>query len=207
MSNYKIVKFKVLSDNCSTEDHLEDRTHERIADKLYEIISAESSEGMTVGLEGEWGAGKSTVIRLLQEKLKAERQDKTFVFYIDAWEHEGDYLRRVFLEMLIARLKKWRSWSEDVIKKLDDIADRITSKKVSKTVEHSSRMTGFGKKVAFAALLVPLGASLLTVFAERITTKWTGIICWEFWVSCFLTIAPMMVYIEQMCRNYFSSHR
>jgi hypothetical protein len=57
-------------------------------------------------------------------------------------------------------------------------------------------MTGFGKKVAFAALLVPLGASLLTVFAERITTKWTGIICWEFWVSCFLTIAPMIVYIE-----------
>lgn len=109
--------------------------------------------------------------------------------------------------MLIERLKKWKSWSEDVIKKLDDILDRITSKKVSKTVEHSSRMTGFGKKVAFAALLVPLGASLLTVFAERITTKWTGIICWEFWVSCFLTIAPMMVYIEQMCRNYFSSQK
>lgn len=96
MSNYKTVKFKVLSDNCSAEDYLEDRTHERIADKLYEIISAESSEGMTVGLEGEWGAGKSTVIRLLQEKLKVERQDKTFVFYIDAWEHEGDHLRRVF---------------------------------------------------------------------------------------------------------------
>jgi predicted KAP-like P-loop ATPase len=113
---------------------------------------------MTVGLEGEWGAGKSTVIRLLQEKLKAERQDKTFVFYIDAWEHEGDHLRRVFLEMLIERLKKWKSWSEDVIKKLDDILDRITSKKVSKTVEHSSQMTKFGKKVAFAALLVPLGA-------------------------------------------------
>lgn len=207
MSNYKTVKFKVLSDNCSAEDYLEDRTHERIADKLYEIISVESSEGMTVGLEGEWGAGKSTVISLLQEKLKVERQDRTFVFYIDAWEHEGDHLRRVFLEMLIARLKKWRSWSEDVIKKLDDIADRITSKKVSKTVEHSSRMTGFGKKVAFAALLVPLGASLLTVFAERITTKWTGIICWEFWVSCFLTIAPMIVYIEQMCRNYFSSQK
>ena len=47
MSNYKTVKFKVLSDNCSTEDHLEDRTHERISDKLYQIISAESLEGLT----------------------------------------------------------------------------------------------------------------------------------------------------------------
>lgn len=207
MSNYKTVKFKVLSDNCSTEDHLEDRTHERIADKLYQVISAESSEGMTIGLEGEWGSGKSTVIRLLQEKLKVKKEDKTFVYYVDAWEHEGDHLRRVFLEMLIERLKKWKSWSEDVIKKLDDISDRITSKKVSKTVEHSSQMTKFGKKVAFAALLVPLGASLLTVFAECVTTKWTGIVCWEFWGSLFLTIAPVIVYFEQWALNLCSSKK
>ena len=83
MSNYKTVQFKVLSDNCSAEDLLDDRTHQRIADKVYEIISANPQEGLTIGLEGEWGSGKSTVVKLLQEKLKENKANKTFVFYID----------------------------------------------------------------------------------------------------------------------------
>ena len=207
MSNYTTVKFKVLSDNCSAEDHLEDRTHERIADKLYEIIFAESSEGMTVGLEGEWGAGKSTVIRLLQEKLRAESQDKTFVFYIDAWEHEGDHLRRVFLEMLIARLKKWRSWSEDVIKKLEDIADRITSKKVSKTVEHRSQMTKFGRVLALSTMLVPLGVALVSACVDQVMFKWTCKGSLVFWVGLLFSIAPVIVYMVKKLLNLFDSKK
>lgn len=201
MSNYKTVQFKVLPDNCSAEDLLDDRTHQRIADKLYEIISANPREGLTIGLEGEWGSGKSTVVKLLQERLKENKSNKTFVFYIDAWEHEGDHLRRVFLETLIEKIKGWKEWSCDVVKQLNDISDRVTSKKVSKKVEHTSQMTGFGKAVAFAALLVPLGTSLLTVFAERVTTKWTGVVCWEFWASFLLTMAPVLVYVWRWLRN------
>lgn len=203
MSNYKTVQFKVLSDNCSGEDLLDDKTHQRIADKLYEIISANPIEGLTIGLEGEWGSGKSTVVKLLQEKLKANKSDKTFVFYIDAWEHEGDHLRRVFLETLIEKIKRWKEWSHEVVERLNDISDRVTSKKVSKKIEHTSQITGFGKCVAFAALFVPLGAALLTVFAERVTPKWTGDICWEFWGSLVFTIAPVWVYLGQMTGNLF----
>lgn len=201
MGNYQTVQFKVLPDKCSAEDLLEDHTHELIAGKLCEIISAEGPEGMTVGLEGEWGSGKSTVVRLLQEKLN--KVGKTFVFYIDAWEHEGDHLRRVFLETLIEKIKAWREWGDDEVARLNNIADRITSKKTSKKIVHSSQMTGFGKCVAFAALLVPLGASLLSVFAERVTTEWTGLICWEFWVSVVFTMAPVWVYAWRGLINIF----
>lgn len=203
MSNYKTVQFKVLSDNCSAEDLLDDKTHQRIADKVYEIISANPEEGLTIGLEGEWGSGKSTVVKLLQEKLKENKTNKTFVFYIDAWEHEGDHLRRVFLETFIEKLKRWKEWSCDVVDRLNDISDRVTSKKVSKKIEHTSQITGFGKCVAFAALFVPLGASLLTVFAEHVTPKWTGNICWEFWGSLVFAIAPVWVYFGQMIGNMF----
>ena len=203
MSNYKTVQFKVLSDNCAGEDLLDDKTHQRIADKLYEIISANPKEGLTIGLEGEWGSGKSTVVKLLQKKLKENEADKTFVFYIDAWEHEGDHLRRVFLETLIEKIKRWKEWSCEVVARLNDISDRVTSKKVSKKIEHTSQITGFGKCVAFAALFVPLGAALLTVFAERVTPTWTGDICWEFWGSLVFTIAPVWVYFGRMIGNLF----
>ena len=203
MSNYKTIQFKVLNDNCSAEDRLEDQTHKRIADKLFEIITARNEDGMTIGLEGEWGSGKSTVVKLLQERLKAEKADKTFVFYIDAWEHEGDHLRRVFLETFIAKVKAWKALRNSICEKLDDIADRVSSKKVSKTVAHSSRITGFGKKVAFATLLVPLGASLVSVFADRVTTTWTGTICWEFCASVMLTLAPVLVYAGKWVKGIF----
>ena len=201
MANYKAVQFKVLPDNCAGEDLFDDKTHKQIADKLYEIISANPKEGLTIGLEGEWGSGKSTVVKLLQERFKTANSNKTFVFYIDAWEHEGDHLRRVFLETLIDKLKNWREWSSTTIDELNEISDKVTSKKISKTIEHASQITGFGKWVAFAALFVPLGASLVSVFAEKVTTKWTGNICWRFWASLALAIAPVWVYVAKWLWN------
>ena len=207
MSNYKTIQFKVLNDNCSSEDRLEDQTHKRIADKLFEIITARTDDGMTIGLEGEWGSGKSTVVKLLQERLKNEKVGKSFVFYIDAWEHEGDHLRRVFLETLIENVKNWKEWPKEIIEQLNDIADRVTAKKVAKTIEHTSQITGFGKVVAFATLFVPLGASLVSTFAERVTFKWTGCICWEFWLSLLVTTAPAWVYIVRWGLNKISGKK
>lgn len=201
MANYKTVQFKVLPDNCAEEDLFDDKTHKQIADKLYDIISANPKDGLTIGLEGEWGSGKSTVVKLLQDRFKTVKTDKTFVFYIDAWEHEGDHLRRVFLETLIDKLKNWREWDSATIDQLNEISDRVTSKKVSKTIEHTSQITGFGKWVAFTALFVPLGASLVSVFAEKVTTKWTGNICWRFWASLALAIAPVWVYAAKWLWN------
>lgn len=201
MANYKTVQFKVLPDNCAEEDLFDDKTHKQIADKLYDIISANPKDGLTIGLEGEWGSGKSTVVKLLQDRFKTVKTDKTFVFYIDAWEHEGDHLRRVFLETLIDKLKNWREWDSATIDQLNEISDRVTSKKVSKTIEHTSQITGFGKWVAFTALFVPLGASLVSVFAEKVTTKWTGNICWRFWASLALAIAPVWVYVAKWLWN------
>ena len=199
MSNYKTVKFKVLSDNCSTEDHLEDRTHERISDKLYQIISAESLEGMTVGLEGEWGAGKSTVIRLLQEKLKVERQDKTFVFYIDAWEHEGDHLRRVFLEMLIARLQKW-SQTKKYFRALKTINDKVTAKSSTKFITHRARLSCFGKMLAFSTVFVPFGSVVVSKLFNEVTIDPKGPFHRGFCLGLTMLFAPLIVYILEAIR-------
>ena len=53
----------------SSEDLFEDKTHQKIADTLYEIIENGEPEGITIGLEGEWGSGKSTVVSILKNKL------------------------------------------------------------------------------------------------------------------------------------------
>lgn len=43
-------------------------SHERVADSIAEVVQTESG-GKAIGLEGGWGAGKSTIVRLVAQKL------------------------------------------------------------------------------------------------------------------------------------------
>ena len=67
---------------------------------ISDLIISEDG-GRAVGLEGGWGAGKSTIVRLVAEKLKGTSASSTRIAVFDAWAHQGDPLRRTFLEQLI----------------------------------------------------------------------------------------------------------
>ena len=75
-------------------------SHAPIANAVHEVIATEPA-GRTIGPEGSWGSGKSTVVRLLSERL--DGPDFQVVLF-DAWAHEGDPLRRAFLDKLITSL-------------------------------------------------------------------------------------------------------
>ena len=58
----------------------------------------------TIGLFGKWGSGKTTIINVLEDKLKRER---IAVVDFDVWKHEGDALRRTFLKESTQQLKEY----------------------------------------------------------------------------------------------------
>jgi len=97
---------KLLFDNPAKSDKIEGRPFEKVADTLTKIITDERyKEGgaLTIALEGTWGSGKSTVVTILKDKLKTcgKGEIKFPLFIYDVWAHEGDSLRRSFLEKLI----------------------------------------------------------------------------------------------------------
>ncbi|MGF6879164.1 P-loop NTPase fold protein [Paraburkholderia sp. MM5477-R1] len=94
---------KLLDDEPSETDQL--GPHELIAAAIAEVVRCQSG-GKTIRLDGEWGAGKSTVVRLLGKKL-VDRDTTMFVY--DAWVHVGDPLRRVFLDSLLDTLER-KTW-------------------------------------------------------------------------------------------------
>lgn len=55
-----------------------------------------------IGIEGEWGSGKSNVVKMLREQLKG----KYYFFEYDAWGHQEDLQRRSILELLTQELVK-----------------------------------------------------------------------------------------------------
>ncbi|SFW55665.1 P-loop NTPase fold protein [Luteibacter sp. UNCMF366Tsu5.1] len=184
-----VVNAAIQSDAPSDIDEL--GAHERVAASIDRLI-ANSSGGKTIALEGKWGAGKSTVIRLLVSKCKARN---TAVHQYDAWAHAGDPLRRAFLASLIDHLTnlKWlpddRRWKAN----LDTLAGkRRDSEKIT-----SPKLTAFGLWLATSLLLLPgalicLGKSLEAIFNARsiYIEPWP---CALFWLGLTLSVFPLIL--------------
>ncbi|MDX1470563.1 MAG: P-loop NTPase fold protein, partial [Flavobacteriaceae bacterium] len=156
----KTYNFNILNEEVADEDFFEDQTHENIAETINTLIN-NSEKASTIGLEGDWGSGKSTVVEILRKKV----DEKTLFFHFDAWAHEGDPLRRIFLESLINEIDECES---------DEVLQE-TKKKISlktKTVEiKSSKLTSkLGAGLSVAAMLVPIGIALINfIEPESIT--------------------------------------
>ena len=142
----------LVPDAPATEDAF--GAHQRIASAIAQLVQ-HSPGGKCVGLLGTWGAGKSTVVQLLQNQLETRQSCTVWVF--DAWAHEGDSLRRTFLESLIECLtrKAWlkdRAWDE----RLEYLAGR------RKVTEQASRprLSPLAIVLAISLLFVPVGGSL-----------------------------------------------
>jgi energy-coupling factor transporter ATP-binding protein EcfA2 len=153
-------RIKLLNDSPSEADVFKSQAHSRIALGISQIVSSESG-GSVIGLEGPWGSGKSTIISILKGKLEAESNIdlSSRVFVFDAWAHEGDPLRRSFLEQLIHQLRAWVWINEsDKKKAVDELTGRVKSER-SKSL---GRLTPEGQFASGAALLVPIGASIFS---------------------------------------------
>jgi len=158
--------FNVLQEQVATEDLFEDKTHERVANTLNNLI-ANTDQGLTIGLEGGWGSGKSTVINLLKQNL-TNSEEKTLFFAFDAWAHDGDPLRKIFLESLISSIDP-----EEKDAKLNILRSEVSARKKTVEVKTNKSASKLGKWLSLTALPIPVGAALLTaVKYDKLLFPW-----------------------------------
>ncbi len=92
---------QLLSDEPADIDAL--GSHQRVADGIAKLVLSNDG-GKAITLEGTWGSGKSTVIKLLKKSLTnnlTKNPHEVQVFTFDAWNHTGDPLRKAFLRELM----------------------------------------------------------------------------------------------------------
>lgn len=185
-------KFEVLQEQVATKDLFEEKTHERVASTLDKLVRT-TDQGLTIGLEGSWGSGKSTVINLLKDKLSDDK-DKTLFFVFDAWAHDGDPLRKIFLESLITSIDPERK-----DEKLKALKEEVSARKKTVTVKTERSASRLGKLLSLFALVIPVGAALLSaVEYDKLFAPWAeqaGIIHWPFLIGIFLSLAPIWLVI------------
>jgi GTPase SAR1 family protein len=61
------------------------------------ILNAPQNTPMTIGLFGEWGSGKSSIIKTLTTELEQEKSLRVQFVVYDAWKYANDSFRRMFL--------------------------------------------------------------------------------------------------------------
>ncbi|MDR0911963.1 MAG: KAP family NTPase [Methanobrevibacter sp.] len=94
------------------------------------IYNNDSHKTIVIGLFGEWGRGKSSIIKSIESKIKVkneEENEKVVLVKYDAWKYENDSFRRMFLMEIVKKLgfdeksfndKFYKNTSKDVNIKL-----------------------------------------------------------------------------------------
>lgn len=175
--------------------------HRRIAEAVAQLIREERG-GQAAAIVGRWGSGKSTVIQLVRGFLASEPHARVWVF--DAWAHEGDLLRRAFLESLSRYLdgsdrarndedstwldrKRWQRRREELARRSK------TSKQTSTPI-----LSRFGRRLALSLFLPPIGLLLANhwLATERIEgirlTVWGDL---ALTAAMVMTIAPIALFL------------
>ena len=185
------IDYSILTDDAEIKDCSKNQTHENIAENLYSLISDKNTSGLTIGLEGKWGSGKSTVIKILSEKLKANPD--TFIFYIDTWAHEGDPLRRIFLESFLENVEELSELKKSKNKeKLEEIRSKIQYRKKTTVISKIPEVDKAGKITAGLAFLVPLGTVMIDHTYPYLTFEHGYPPNWGFIIGCLFAIAPII---------------
>jgi hypothetical protein len=137
-----------MSDKCETiflpdkpAEKDEFGSHQTVVDSIVHIIRTQKGEKL-IALLGGWGSGKSTIVELLEKRLKGENgnnqtADDNAVFIFDTWACGEDPIRYVLLRELIRYLKniEWIS-----AKDKEELDNRLTV--VSAKKEESKRIEG-----------------------------------------------------------------
>lgn len=182
--------FNILQEQVSPCDLFEDGTHENVAKTLEQLILS-SNNAVTIGLEGSWGAGKSTVIHLLENKLD-KKPDNTLFFSFDAWAHDGDPLRKIFLESLISKIDP-----DQTDKNLNELKNRVSSRTKTVSVTTTKSASPLGRIISISALLIPFGAAFISATnLEKLVPFWSSEAANFHWFSFFgalLALSPILV--------------
>jgi len=154
-----ITLTKLLSDSIPEEDAF--GGHEKVANAIYGIIKDEEEGGKAIALSGSFGSGKSTVVDFLKRKFNHEekRSEKdTGIFIFDAWEHQGNPLRRAFIEEYIDFLRNDVGWANE--KEYKEQLDLVSKNREEINTTTEPSLTTLGGWFALLLLLMPLGLGL-----------------------------------------------
>lgn len=101
------------------------------AELLKKIIMEPSNLPVTIGLYGDWGCGKSSTLKILQEKIEkdADSKENTIVVYFDGWSFESfDDAKMALIQGIVEKLESNTSIKKECIGAVRQLAKTVKEK-------------------------------------------------------------------------------
>lgn len=110
------------SDSESKSDYL---NFSEIAESAADIVNTPELLPISIGIFGDWGAGKSTILKLTRIALEKHSDNYVHIEF-DAWLFQGyDDARASILEAIAGALIKYVKDNEGLLKKAKSLAKRV----------------------------------------------------------------------------------
>ena len=145
------------SDNETNKDFLNFRC---VADTAAETIAQANGQPLSMGVSGGWGVGKSTMLNLISDSLKARCGDDRYLFVeFNAWLYQGyDDARAALMEVIVRNLIAHGEESKTGLDKAKDLLSRVNWLRLAGLAAGSAALS-----VATGGLPVGLVAAALSV--------------------------------------------
>jgi predicted KAP-like P-loop ATPase len=123
-------KINLLSDNETKVDFL---SNEAIANTIICLLLEHPERPVTIGVHGDWGAGKSSILEMIEAGL--EDQEKTLCLKFNGWRFQGfEDAKIALLEGIVTALVEERPALAQATDKVKSIIRRIDWFKVMKSI-------------------------------------------------------------------------
>ncbi|MCG7622298.1 P-loop NTPase fold protein [Epibacterium sp. Ofav1-8] len=170
MSEEEIFERHIVVDQPAREDVFEGKGHLRTAHQLARTIVEFDNEDRSIGLEGDWGAGKSTVVQLAANELSEIKKRNYRFFTFDMWSNQTSPFRRTFLEKLIDWGKREFTDDKSRVDKLNELLDRVRDRTVTTESKSFRRLDWFGVLFILLGPMLPLAFAWLSPFSINPTS-------------------------------------
>lgn len=112
------------SDKETSDDFLGFSIH---ANLIKNVVLEDNNLPVTIGLYGDWGSGKSSVLKILEKILEQDKED-TAVITFDGWAYESfDDAKMSLISGIVDKVLSCRNWEEKVITCGKNLKDKIFS--------------------------------------------------------------------------------
>lgn len=100
------------------------------ANLIKDIVTNTKNLPITIGLYGDWGSGKSSVLKIIEKELEEDKD--SIVIYFDGWTFESfDDAKLALIQWIVDELEKSEKFIEKVKDKTDDIKSAFSKLKKS----------------------------------------------------------------------------
>jgi len=150
------------SDNETTEDFLNYDVH---CNLIKEYVTNPNLLPLTIGVFGDWGSGKSSIMKMLEQKLKDD--DKVLTIYFNSWLFESyEDAKVALLENILLELSKNETLDETAKKKVLSLISRVDYMKLA-----TDGIKKYGKNVIDIITTGGIGTAIEAGFSMLSTDK------------------------------------